>query len=193
MLKAEKRHTAACKVSEYDRNHTKCKCSYRAVGMLNGVFVRKALKTSNYDQAQKIIRGMEATGAPEQRREAVKIEDAVASFMRDIAARSWQESTQRKFRTLLVDRLRFYASSKGYRFLNQMTLDVVTEFRATWKDAPLTAQKNIERLRMKCGCRIEGPAAEQGVLGRNNARLSRRRAALVTTRFFLQRRPLSPR
>jgi len=29
-----------------------------------------------------------------------------------------------------------------------MTLDVVTEFRATWKDAPLTAQKNIERLRM---------------------------------------------
>ena len=99
--------------------------------MLNGVFVRKALKTSNYDQAQKIIRGMEATGASEQRREAVKIEDAVASFMRDIAARSWQESTQRKFRTLLVDRLRFYASSKGYRFLNQMTLDVVTEFRAT--------------------------------------------------------------
>jgi len=56
------------------------------------------------------------TGAPEQRREAVKIEDAVASFMRDIAARSWHESTQRKFRTLLVDRLRFYASSKGYGF-----------------------------------------------------------------------------
>ena len=98
----------------------RCKCSYRAVGMLNGIFVRKALKTSNYDQAQKIIRGMEATGAPEQRREAVKIDDAVASFMRDIAARNWQESTQRKFRTLLVDRLQFYASSKGYRFLNQM-------------------------------------------------------------------------
>ena len=53
MLKAEKRHTAACKASEYDRNHTKCKCSYRAVGMLNGVFVRKALKTSNYDQAKR--------------------------------------------------------------------------------------------------------------------------------------------
>ena len=74
---------------------------------------------------------MEATGAPEQRREPVKTEDAVASFMRDIAARNWQEPTQRKFRTLLVDRLQFYAASKGYRYLNQMTLDVITEFRAT--------------------------------------------------------------
>jgi integrase len=147
MLKAEKRHTAACKASEYDRNHTKCKCSYRAVGMLNGVFVRKALKTSNYDQAQKRIREMEATGAPEQRREPVKTEDAVASFMRDRCTQL-QEPTQRKFRTLLVDRLQSYAASKGYRYLNQMTLDVIMEFRATWKDAPLTAQKNLERLRM---------------------------------------------
>jgi len=71
------------------------------------------------------------TGAPEQRREPVKTEDAVASFMRNTAARNWQEPTQRKFRTLLVDRLQFYTASKGYRYLNQMTLDVITEFRAT--------------------------------------------------------------
>ena len=57
---------------------------------------------------------MEATGAPEQRREPVKTEDAVASFMRDIAARNWQEPTQRKFRTLLVDRLQFYAASPDF-------------------------------------------------------------------------------
>jgi hypothetical protein len=42
MLKAEKRHTKICKAAEYDRNHTKCRCPYRAVGMLNEVFIRKA-------------------------------------------------------------------------------------------------------------------------------------------------------
>jgi hypothetical protein len=68
--------------------------------------------------------------------------------MRDIAARNWQDPTQRKFRTLLTDRLHSYATHKGYRYVEQLTLDATTEFRATWKDAPLTAQKNLERLRM---------------------------------------------
>jgi integrase len=76
------------------------------------------------------------------------IENATASFMRDIAARNWQDPTQRKFRTLLTDRLHSYATHKGYRYVEQLTLDATTEFRATWKDAPLTAQKNLERLRM---------------------------------------------
>ncbi|HTM51047.1 MAG TPA: hypothetical protein VL285_20265, partial [Bryobacteraceae bacterium] len=86
MLKAEKRHTKTCKASEYDRNHTRCKCQYRAVGMLNGVFVRKALKTSNLGQAQKVIRDWEASGSAERKDEPIRIEDATASFMRDIAA-----------------------------------------------------------------------------------------------------------
>src|SRR5437016_12779887 len=76
MLKAEKRHTKACRASEYDRNVKKCKCPYRAVGMLNGVFIRKALKTSSQEQAQKILREWEASGAAEQTAEQIRIDNA---------------------------------------------------------------------------------------------------------------------
>ena len=39
MLKAEKRHTKRCRFKEYDRTQTKCRCSYQAIGMLNGAFL----------------------------------------------------------------------------------------------------------------------------------------------------------
>jgi hypothetical protein len=63
--------------------------------MLNGVFIRKALKTSSQEQAQRILRGWEASGAAEQTAEQIRIDNATASFMRDIEARNWQEPTRR--------------------------------------------------------------------------------------------------
>jgi hypothetical protein len=67
MLKPEKRHTAACvaqrrkknpTASEYDP-HARCTCNYRAIGMLGGTFVRKALKTANNETAlETIFRGV---------------------------------------------------------------------------------------------------------------------------------------
>jgi hypothetical protein len=47
MLKVEKRYRKDCRYSQYDRAHAKCTCAYRAIGILNGVFVRRSLKTSN--------------------------------------------------------------------------------------------------------------------------------------------------
>ena len=71
--------------------------------------------------------------------QSISIEDAVGAFMRDIGARNWQDTTKRKFRTLLADRLVEYCRRHGYRLLRELDLNAVTEFRATWKDAPLTA------------------------------------------------------
>ena len=146
MLKVEKRHRNDCRYSQYDRAHTKCTCAYRAIGMLNGVFVRRGLKTSNYEIALKKVRAWEAEGSAREI-QAVTIEAATGAFMRDIGARNWQDSTKRKFRVLLESRLADHAGRKGYRLLSELDLNAITEFRATWTDAPVTALKNIERLR----------------------------------------------
>jgi len=146
MLKVEKRHRKDCRYSQYDRAHAKCTCAYRAIGMLNGVFVRRGLKTSNYEIALKRVRAWDAEGSAREA-QAVTIEAATGAFMRDIGARNWQDSTKRKFGTLLEGRLLDYAARVGYRLLSELDLNAITEFRATWEDAPLTALKNIERLR----------------------------------------------
>jgi len=67
--------------------------------------------------------------------------------MRDVGARNWQDSTKRKFGALLKSRLLDYAAQVGYRLLSELDLNAIPEFRATREDAPLTALKNIERLR----------------------------------------------
>ena len=146
MLKVEKRHRKDCRYSQYDRAHAKCTCAYRAIGMLNGVFVRRGLKTSNYEIALKKVRAWDAEGSAREA-QAVTIEAATGAFMRDIGARNWQDSTKRKFGTLLEGRLLDYAARVGYRLWSELDLNAITEFRATWEDAPLTALKNIERLR----------------------------------------------
>ena len=145
MLKAEKRHRESCRFDQYDRAHTKCTCSYHAIGVLNSTFLRRSLKTANYETAIRTIRKWESLGAARES-QSITIEVGVGAFMRDIGARNWQESTKRKFRTLLQDRLVEYCRQHGYRLLRELDLNAVTEFRATWRDAPLTALKNIERL-----------------------------------------------
>jgi len=145
MLKAEKRHRESCRFDQYDRAHTKCTCSYHAIGVLNSTFLRRSLKTANYETAIRTIRKWESLGAAREN-QSITIEVGVGAFMRDIGARNWQGSTKRKFRTLLQDRLVEYCRQHGYRLLRELDLNAVTEFRATWRDAPLTALKNIERL-----------------------------------------------
>jgi len=63
MLKAEKRHRHSCRFDQYDRARTKCTCSYHAIGVLNGTFLRRSLKTSNYQTAIRTIRKWELPGA----------------------------------------------------------------------------------------------------------------------------------
>src|SRR5438105_1067595 len=102
MLKAEKRHTQSCKASEYDRNVKKCKCPYRAIGMLNAVFVRKALKTSNEEEALRIIRRWEGEGQPDESKDRApaSIQLAVATYMDDTKARNLSDATRSKLKTI---------------------------------------------------------------------------------------------
>lgn len=91
MLKAEKRYTKRCRFKEYGRAQTKCRCSYQAIGMLNGIFVRDSLRTSNYEEALKKIRERELGGKPAPA--PVTIEEAAEAFLNDIRAQQMNHST----------------------------------------------------------------------------------------------------
>jgi len=48
---------------------------------------------------------------------------------------------------VLEKRLLSWGASKGTSLLKSLDVDAVRRFRATWPDAPITASRNLERLR----------------------------------------------
>jgi len=76
----------------------------------------------------------------------VTIEHATEAFLQDATARGLRKSSLDKF-TPLFRRLKDFAASKGLRYINQLDLDRLREFRATWSAKNFTARNELERLR----------------------------------------------
>ena len=81
-----------------------------------------------------------------KKQEPVTIERVAAEFLADIEARQMDESTRRKYRTMLKQ-LRAYAEEFGFRYLSQFSVEELTKFRATWKDGLRSGAKKLERVR----------------------------------------------
>ena len=117
--------------------------------MLNGVFVRKALKTSNEEDALRIIRRWQGEGQPDEPKDRApaSIQVAVTAYMDDTKARNLSDATRSKLQTIFEKQFLAFCRAKGYQFLTQVAdINVVREFRATWKDAPLARSKKQDRV-----------------------------------------------
>ena len=77
---------------------------------------------------------------------AVTLADAWTSLIADLEARKLSDQTIRKYK-LLERQIKDYGEQCGLKMLAQFDLDVLSKFRATWKDGPRTAGKKLERLR----------------------------------------------
>jgi site-specific recombinase XerD len=75
------------------------------------------------------------------------ITDAVTRFFADAGAHQLQPATIRKQKQLLEKRLLPWCAHKGFGHLQQLDVDALRQFRTTWPDRPLSAYKNLERLR----------------------------------------------
>jgi len=91
---------------------------------------------------RKILR-MEAEGKSGGR---VALSTAWDSFLADLEAQGVTPGTVKKYK-LLRKRLEAYADRQRIVYVADCSLDLLTNFRVTWKYGPRTAAKHIERLR----------------------------------------------
>jgi integrase/recombinase XerD len=124
----------------------KCNCKFWVDGVLSGREVRLSLDTRDGKKASQIVHEMDAKEMLPERGAAVTLADAWTSLLADLEARQLSHQTIRKYK-LLERQMKAYGEEHGLKMLAEFGLDVLSKFRATWKDGPRTAGKKVERLR----------------------------------------------
>jgi integrase len=158
-LRLYRRHVKACSQTSYTNQH-RCQCPIWVRGTLNNQDIRRSMDQTDWTAASALVTAWTKAGAigqindPAHNRTLV---EAIDLFLLDCTARKLAPDTLKKYRNLLgyVDphthtvkgRLRAYCDDRHIAFLNDVTLEVLTRFRATWRDSSITMAKTQERLR----------------------------------------------
>ena len=147
MLNLYRRHQPPC--SYTSRRFRNCPCPIWVQGSLRGEYIRRALDLRSWSAATDLVRDWEAAGeiGVVTKPEVPTIIEAVDKFFTDAKAQHLNQETIRKYASLLQRRFIPWCASKGYRYLKQLGVDEMREFRASWHDSPSYATKNLERLR----------------------------------------------
>jgi integrase len=145
-LRLIRRHVKDCQYKS--TRYRRCKCPIHVYGTLAGEKVRKALDQTSWDAAADLINAWTTAGEiGVVKLEAPTIREAVRKYFEDCEARKLGWEAMRKYRHLLDDRFLPWCERKGLNNLRQVSVDAVRQFRQTWTDSPLTATKNLERMR----------------------------------------------
>jgi len=102
-------------------------------GILAGVELRESLKLRDWQRAQEMIRTWEADEGRTAKQEAKTLDAAWKEFLADIEARKLADSTIRKYK-LLNRQMEEFAKERGFRFLIELDLPAVSQFRAGQRD-----------------------------------------------------------
>jgi site-specific recombinase XerD len=147
MLNLYRRHQPPCRYRS--RRYRTCNCPIWVQGSLRGEYIRRGLDLRSWSAATDLIRDWEATGeiGVVKRPDIPTIAEAVDLFLQDARAQRLSPETIRKYENLLSRRLVPWCEAKGYRYLKQLGVEQMRQFRATWADGPNYATKNLERLR----------------------------------------------
>jgi integrase/recombinase XerD len=148
MLIIFRRHLKKCEHRSEGRKYRRCHCPIWVDGFIGGREIRQSLKLRDWNKAQDQVRDWEAEGQLAQRAasEPATIEHACAEFERDAEARGLREPTLYKYR-LLFRRLKEFARECGLRYLSELDLSRLREFRASWPNKNLAAVKKLEALK----------------------------------------------
>jgi site-specific recombinase XerD len=146
-LRLIRRHLKTC--PHTSTRYRRCRCPIHVYGTLGGEKVRKALDQTSWEAATELINAWTESGEIGVVKPQVPtISEAVAKFLHDLEhGQKRKAATLQKHTNLLEKRLLPWCAFKGYRLLKQLDVDAVRQFRSGWPDSPVTAQKNLERLR----------------------------------------------
>lgn len=124
----------------------RCHCPIWVDARINGQRVRRALKTRDWDKAQKQVRAWEVEGAEPTPPARATVEQLRDRFLADAAARHLASETIRKYKYVFRHLLAF-ARLRGLVFVADFDVEQLTAYRATWKLGPRTAAHWTEILR----------------------------------------------
>ena len=91
------------------------------------------------------MREWEASASP-QTAAPVTLAEAVEAYLVDAKARELRATTLYKLTIIFRKQFLAWAEAKGVRFLKEVDLRLLREFRTSWKDAALAKSKKQERL-----------------------------------------------
>lgn len=147
MLTIYRRHLKNCEHRGEGRKYRRCKCPLWADGFLKGVEIRKALGLRDWTKAQELIREWESNRSElRETSEPISVHQAREYFLADVKSRGLSDCTIYKYR-LLFNRIEDFTKRKGLRYLKELDLPVLDQFRSEWKENPLSSFKKLERLK----------------------------------------------
>jgi hypothetical protein len=118
--------------------YRRCKCPIWYFGSLGGRRVRKALETTSWERGEEELRALDPREAPVK----MTISEAGARFIADCERRNGSDTTA-KYR-LMIEEMK---NCLGPLEVSAITVDDLARYNETWKMAPITASKKLERLR----------------------------------------------
>src|SRR5258708_18371454 len=141
MLTIYRRHLDTCTYKAKGRRQRNCECPIHCDGFVKGKRVRQSLDTVNWARAKRrlsdledeIIEGKVTKSVPE----------AADAFLIDRKAGA---STGRKYRRIMA-RLREFATAKGIKLVNELTLEHLDTYRTTRMLNELSWSKELQLLR----------------------------------------------
>ena len=157
MLRVYRRHLESCKHRDKGRRWDQCGCPVWCDGFLGTAEIRQSMKTTDLLDAQERVAGWNRRGSMVEERpvkdEPVTIAHACEAFLADAAAtsgRGLKGPTLYKYQ-LLLRRLQEFSASHGLRYVMELDLDRLTQFRNGWPLDKLAAKKTQSRLLAFCG------------------------------------------
>ncbi len=146
MLIIYRRHNPA-KCRFRSRSEYRCKCPIWVSGTkADGERVREALKVRDWNRAQEEVRRWEVEGTRPVRVHRATIDEWQEKFIQEAEATNLSGETLRKYRHLFRQ-LQDFTRDKGIRNVLDLELSALDDFRASWRDGPLSSSKKLERLR----------------------------------------------
>jgi integrase len=168
-LSLYRRHRQECKgghphnsrTSEYEerkKGWRRCECPIFASGTLKGRFKRHNTRQWEFDAARVAAAAFEraaswtasiqqAAPQPEEpERARIKVADATEAFLANCKNRNIAPNTLAKYRTF-ANQLSVYCADRGYVYIDQLTVNDMDRFYASWKDGIRAKAKKLERLK----------------------------------------------
>lgn len=143
MLEPYRRHLKSCPRRDEGIGWQRCSCPVWCDGDLGGRRYRRSLKTRSWERALDRIKLLESGKVDAGLALEVTIGKAAEAFLADAKARGLADSTHRQY-TNTLSHLR---KAHGTEPIAEITLDVMTRYRASRKIASTTSRRELEVIR----------------------------------------------